>query len=102
MSCRIVLVTAGLVGVTLCPFMGSDDRKPAAAKPAGGEAELVEQVLAARRQYQQSLANLYELYAKTGDKERAKWVEEELKGFHLLAKPSYRLDVQDVPPPTLE
>ena len=36
------------------------------------------------------------------DKHRAKWVEEELMGFHLLHKPSYNLDVQDVPPPSLE
>ena len=29
-------------------------------------------------------------------------VEQELVGFHLLFKPSYNLDVKDVPPPTLE
>ncbi|HEY2787648.1 MAG TPA: hypothetical protein VGJ05_22010 [Fimbriiglobus sp.] len=81
----------------------ADDRKsPPKSNSGANEVELVEQVLSARKQYQQSLANLYELYVKTGDKERAKWVEDELKGFHLIGKPSYRLDVQDVPPPTLE
>jgi TolA-binding protein len=31
-----------------------------------------------------------------------KWVEEELKTYHLMTKPSYRLDIADVPPATLE
>lgn len=29
-------------------------------------------------------------------------MEEELKTFHLMSKPSYRLDIHDVPPPSLE
>ena len=103
MTRLLVLATAGsacLVGFSLVAL--SDDKKPAAPKPAGNEVELVEQLISARKQYQQSLANLYELYSRMGDKERARWVEEELKAYHLAAKPSYRLDVQDVPPPTLE
>lgn len=74
----------------------------AATRPAPTDTELVERLLAARKEYQQSLVALYELYAKAGDRERAKWVEEELKAYHLNPKPSYRLDIQDVPPPTLE
>jgi hypothetical protein len=103
MSRRYVLVAFALFPLAA---LSDDNKKPATAKPAsnpgGSEVELVESVLNARKAYQQSLANLYEHYAKLGDKERAKWVEEELKGYHLLGKPSYRLDVQDVPPPTLE
>lgn len=96
MTCRMAFFALLVVPLAAT----SDDKKPAAKSPT--EVELVEQVLAGRKQYQQSLANLYELYVKTGDRERAKWVEEELKGFHLLGKPSYRLDVQDVPPATLQ
>ena len=48
------------------------------------------------------LKKLWEHYKRVSDKHRAKWVEEELMGFHLLHKPSYNLDVQDVPPPSLE
>lgn len=74
---------------------------PKAARPAD-DAGLVEKVIVARKEYQNSLVGLYDYYSKTGDKERAKWVEEELKAFHLSNKPSYRLDISDVPPATLE
>ncbi len=76
---------------------------PKAPKPPGtNDAELVERVVAARKEYQHALVALYEHYAKSGDRERAKWVEDELKAYHLSWKPSYRLDILDVPPPTLE
>lgn len=69
---------------------------------ATDDTALVERVISTRKDYQNSLVSLYEYYAKTGDKERAKWVEEELKAYHLMNKPSYRLDIHDVPPATLE
>jgi hypothetical protein len=76
---------------------------PAPAAPAtANDGPLVERVIAARKEYQASLVALYQQYEKTGDKERARWVEDELKEFHLINKPSYRLDIQDVPPPSLE
>jgi hypothetical protein len=74
------------------------DSKSAAAP----DADLVNRVLAARKEYQASLVALYQHYEKTGDRERARWVEEELKTFHLMTKPSYRLDISDVPPQHLE
>lgn len=70
--------------------------------PAPSETDLVKKVLAARKEYQQSLVSLYGHYDKIGDRQRAKWVEEELKTFHLMVKPSYRLDLFDVPPETLK
>lgn len=74
-----------------------------APKPTNTQdAALVERVVAARKEYAQSLVALYEQYAKAGDRERAKWVEDELKNFHLAWKPSYRLDILDVPPAGLE
>jgi tetratricopeptide (TPR) repeat protein len=62
----------------------------------------VERVLATRKEYENSLKAIYEHYAKVGDKQRLQWAERELMAYHMLWKPSYNLDVKDVPPPTLE
>ncbi len=87
------------IGIAVC----ADAPKPAVpTKGSGGDAELVEKVIAVRKEYQASMIALNEYYMKTGDKERAKWVQEELKAYHLGNKPSYRLDISDVPPITLE
>ena len=79
---------------------------PSAASAQGpakdADAVLVERLLSARKEYQASLIALWEVYTKAGDRERAKWVEEELKAYHLTTKPSYRLDIQDVPGPGLQ
>ena len=56
----------------------------------------------ARKEYENSLKALYEHYHRVGDKQRSLWIEKELMGFHLQWKPSYNLDVKDVPPPNLE
>lgn len=72
------------------------------SKSATEEAELVESVLKVRKEYQTRLASLYEHYMRTGDTERAKWAEDEIKSYHLMTKPSYRLDIADVPPANLE
>ncbi len=66
------------------------------------DVELVERAITARREYESSLKALYEHYNKGGDKQRAQWAEQELMAYHLLLKPSYNLDVKDVPPPSLE
>jgi hypothetical protein len=73
-----------------------------ALPPAANDAELVERLINARREYETSLRVLHAHYVKAGDKQRVQWVEQELMGFHLQFKPSYNLDVKDVPPPTLE
>src|SRR5262249_34116450 len=70
--------------------------------PAANDVELVERAIAARREYENSLRALHAHYLKAGDKQRVQWVEQELMGFHLQFKPSYNLDVKDVPPPTME
>ncbi len=62
--------------------------------------ELVEKLIAARRDYQKSLEVLRAHYLKVGDIEKGKWAEEELIGFHRTPKHAFRLDL-DVPPPTL-
>src|SRR5262245_331676 len=77
--------------------------EPAAGTPAAAsDVELVERVIAARKEYEGSLKALFDHYQKHGDKQRTQWAEQELMGYHLLFRPSYNLDVKDVPPPSLE
>jgi hypothetical protein len=93
-----------VVSIAFAPTFADDKKQSAPAKPTGvsEEVELVESVIKARKEYQTKIAMLYEHYVKSGDTERARWAEEELKQFHLINKPSYRLDVSDVPPANLE
>ena len=77
-----------------------DNVPPGAA--VATDVQHVERLLASRKEYENSLKSLYEHYAKTGDKQRLQWAERELMAYHMLWKPSYNLDVKDVPPPTLE
>jgi tetratricopeptide (TPR) repeat protein len=70
--------------------------------PPANDVELVERLIAARKEYEHSLKVLHEHYHRTGDKQRSQWVEKELMNYHLLWKPSYNLDVKDVPPTNLE
>lgn len=104
MICRaslfIILAAAVFAGgwAVAQPAKNGKNGAPAAAS----DVELVERLLAARKEYENSLKKLREQYFKTGDKSRLQWVEQEIMGFHLINKWSYNLDVQDVPPPSLE
>lgn len=106
-----LLLAAGLHGVAADPpekkdkDKGSGELPPSAGTGSGGatsDVEAVERALAARKEYEASLRKLREHYEKVGDKLRLKWAEDELMAFHMMFKPSYNLDVQDVPPPGLE
>lgn len=77
----------------------ADALPPAAAT---NDIALVERNLAARKEYENSIKALYEYYTKVGDKQRVQWAERELMALHMLWKPSYNLDVKDVPPPSLQ
>lgn len=71
-------------------------------RPEGrSDIELVERLLAARRDYQVALEQLRTYYMNAGDVEKARWAEEELKAYHRIAKQAYCLEL-DVPPPTLQ
>jgi tetratricopeptide (TPR) repeat protein len=93
-----------LVGWAAADSPGAADKKGSSSLPpaAASDVELVERVIAARKEYEGSLRKLREHYEKHGDKQRTHWTEQELVAFHMMFKPSYNLDVQDVPPPTLE
>ncbi|MBA4067146.1 MAG: hypothetical protein C0501_26260 [Isosphaera sp.] len=82
----------------------SDGKKGLPPEPAAGgsEVEVVERVIAARQAYEAALKAAHEHYTKAGDKQRVQWAEQELMGYHLVFRPSYNLDVKDVPPPGLE
>jgi tetratricopeptide (TPR) repeat protein len=66
------------------------------------DVQLVERNLTARKEYENSLKALYEHYSRIGEKQRLQWAERELMAYHMMWKPSYNLDVKDVPPATLE
>lgn len=93
------------VGVSLVAWAADPPDRPnypPVKAGASADADLVKRVLTGRKEYQQSLIALYDHYTSNGDQQRARWVEDELKSYHLAFKPSYRLDIQDVPPATLE
>jgi TolA-binding protein len=93
-----------VLGLTIAIGAQPPAKSPAGngkAPPAPSDIELVERLLAARREYQLALETLRNHYATTGDVERARWSEEELRQFHRIAKQAYRLEL-DVPPPTLQ
>ncbi len=73
---------------------------PGARPNAPSDIELVERLLAARRDYQNTLEQLRAYYISAGDVERSRWAEEELRQYHRVLKHAYRLEL-DVPPPTL-
>src|SRR6478752_708327 len=105
MRCSLLF---GLFGAGLL-FVGSaaadappEKKAKASAGGATSDVEVVERVIAARKEYEASLRAVRDHYEKAGDKQRLQWTEQELMGFHLLFKPSYNLDVKDVPPPWLE
>jgi len=68
---------------------------------AARDADLVERLLAARKEYQVSLENLRTHYVNLGDIERARWAEDELIQFHRIPKNPFLLEL-DVPPPNLQ
>lgn len=93
-------------GLVVASLFGSawlvQAREPVGRAPAPpNDLQNVERLLAARKEYQRALETLREYYRANGDPEKARWVEEELLGFHRVSKPAYRLDL-DVPPPTLQ
>lgn len=62
--------------------------------------QLVEKLLAARRDYEKALGQLRAHYLKVGEVERARLAEGELIQYQRIPKNAFRLDL-DVPPPNL-
>ena len=98
-----VALSSALLGVTFAqqPAPPAQPAKAKGTKASGGDVELVERLLAARREYQLTLEALRTHYISSGDIERARWAEEELLQYHRVSKQAFRLEL-DVPPPTLQ
>ena len=99
----VLMVGGGAAIVVLAdsPTTPASNPKGAGAERVG-EVELVEAVLKARKDYWTSLDKLRQHYLAVNEIEKARWVEDELRSYHRMMKYSYRLDVKDVPPPTLQ
>jgi TolA-binding protein len=85
------------------PSFAQTAAAPPPTRPASphGDLELVERLLAARRDYQTTLEQLRSYYQSVGDVEHMRWAEEELRQFHRIPKQAFSLEL-DVPPPSLQ
>ena len=99
----VIVMLLGLASAVQAQVPGG--LPPIAGRPpaptASSDIELVERLLAARRDYQTTLEALRSHYMSVGDLEHARWAEEELRQYHRVLKQAYRLEL-DVPPPTLQ
>ena len=93
-----LLVVFAIVVLATAPHAQTPPASPITGK--NGDLELVQKLLATRRDYQKSLELLYVHYHQVNDKERERWAKEELVSFHRIAKNAFILDL-DVPPPNL-
>lgn len=106
MQYRRTLVRAlcfGVLMVMVCVTAQAQGPGPGKGKKGSGKTsdfEIVERLLAARREYQTVMESLRAHYIANGDIERARWMEEELIQYHRIGKHPFRLEL-DVPPPTL-
>ncbi len=80
---------------------GKDKDKDKDKGSKAKDVEMVERLLASRKEYQITLENLRAHYIATGDIERARWAEDELLQFHRMTKQAYILELE-LPPPTLQ
>lgn len=90
----------GLLGGLTLPAQNPPAQPVAKGKPQN-DTELVERLIATRKEYQLTLEKLREYYKENGDAERLAWVEDELRNYHRIVKYAYRLQL-DVPVPTLQ
>ena len=105
--CSLWVMSLLTLFVTLSPcrlVTLSSAEPPAGAKGkkgvVKGDLEMVERLLAGRKEYQSTLEAIRAYYIGIGDVEKARWAEEELKQYHRINKYPFRLDLV-VPPPTL-
>jgi hypothetical protein len=94
-----LLVLLAIVVLTTTHHAQTPPANPGIAAKSG-DLELVQKLLAARREYQKTLEQLYVHYHQVNDKERERWARDELLSFHRISKNAFILDL-DVPPPNL-
>jgi hypothetical protein len=98
---RWILAAALLSATCGWVVFAADPAPPANTPKATSDIELVEKLNSARKQYQSTMEQLRQHYIATGEVEKAKWAEDELRQYHRMVKYAYRLDI-DVPVPTLQ
>lgn len=102
MSQRAWVGVVFLVAVVALPLLGQMGQPSGGTKKAGAsDHTLVERLLNARKEYQETLEALRAYYIAVGDLERARWAEDELLLYHRIPKQAYRLE-QVVPPANLK
>jgi hypothetical protein len=94
-----LLVAFAIALLATVPHAQTPPANPGGADKSG-DLELVQKLLAVRRDYQKTLEQLYVHYHQVNDKERERWAKDELVNFHRTPKHAFILDL-DVPPPNL-
>lgn len=105
----IAMMVGSVAALAQTTPAGKDKRPPTPGTgggtggPGGGTSDhpLVERVIAARKEYQESLVALRSYYISNKESDRAAWAEDELLQYHRTNKYAYRLEL-DVPPPNLQ
>jgi tetratricopeptide (TPR) repeat protein len=98
---RLAWVLVLAVGLVVRGSAQEPDKNKKAPGGKTSDVELVERLLAARKEYQLTLEELRKLYIKTGDLPKARWAEDELLQYHRMLKQVFRMEL-DLPPPTLK
>jgi hypothetical protein len=96
----LLVVSGTLSAVYVSRAKAQASRSGQSQQSFATDVNLTRQVIAARRNYQVALEQLHDYYSRSGDAERERWAEDELKQFHRLPKPAYLLDL-DVAGPDL-
>lgn len=89
-----------LFGLLLVPVLAQQPSGGPGKKSSASDHTMVERLLNARKEYQETLEALRAYYIAVGDLERARWAEDELLQFHRITKPPFRLELI-VPPANL-
>lgn len=94
MSCKSLGVIVLLLTVGSIDTVQAQDKESTATPTS--DYELVKTLIKNRSQYREALEKLRAHYWKLGNREKAKWAEDELRSFHRIPKQAFRLDL-DVP-----
>jgi tetratricopeptide (TPR) repeat protein len=93
---------APTLGLLLVASLAIPQTTPGTGQKSGAsDHTLVERLLNARKEYQETLEAMRAYYIAVGDLERARWAEDELLQYHRITKQAFRLEAV-VPPANLK
>ncbi len=90
-----------IVSLAALPLLAQSPQGGLGQKSGASDHTLVERLMNARKEYQETLEAMRAYYIAVGDLERARWAEDELLQYHRITKQAFRLD-QVVPPANLK